>query len=199
MSRLPEDWKSARPGQVWQTCFGGSKRNFVCAGASLLPYVPSQCARRSTTSTAAYFSDAIVCNSTSVGLGLSDLQLRSCKAAFFSCASARTTSPPVECHIFPNSTEAAKWTSSYDLARAVTIADCPKSRACSTYVVPSNRTSSAYLQVRSSGISSSSSGPTSVENIVVSAGNFPQLPFKIHQSLAAAMPRSLGIKYYSKV
>ena len=86
-----------------------------------------------------------------MGLSLPVFQQDTCESLQINCASLNST---VECYVFPNSTEAGKWTAwssfSPSSANAATIAVCPKLTTCLFSMTPNSETATAYsLQARS--------------------------------------------------
>lgn len=96
------------------------------------------------------------CNLTAVGWGIYDSQLQSCSLVRFTCYSP---GGGLSCYLFPNSTEAGKWTYRGYLtpkgAGALALGGCTKSTSCTIPYRPSDRLDAIYLQTREQGTGSS--------------------------------------------
>ena len=106
------------------------------------------------------------CDFTDIGLAIFDAQLAPCGLVRFTGFSP---GEEVSFFLFPDSTQAGKWTDYSSLtpksAGAVVLDGCTKTTLCTILYIPTNRSGAVYLQSRQGG----SSTPAS-SNITVTTG-----------------------------
>ena len=118
--------------------------------ASVIPLDPPGSCQSSNDSS---FRGGFICGFTDVGLGLYDTQLAPCELVRFTGFSPIGK---VSFYLFPDSTQAGKWTSYSSLtprsAGATVLDGCSKTTLCTVLYRPTaDSTGAVYLQSRSSG------------------------------------------------